>query len=114
MTKASVPISDLIVTVTRFCFLTDPSSLKRSVIYFIALFRVIRWFLCPNPVRFWVGLSKLDSRQQQAITFPIDVIISVILLSNFATCIWVYIGNTDRRHREGYDGWNSWIFEYSD
>lgn len=62
MTKASLPISDLIVTVTRFTFLRNPEGLKFRLVYFIALLRVIRWLLCPNPVRFWVGLSKLDSR----------------------------------------------------
>jgi hypothetical protein len=26
----------------------------------------------------------------------------------------VYLGNTDLTQREGYNGWNSWIFEYKD
>lgn len=58
--KASFPVTDLIVAITRLGFLADPKVLKYAGCYIITVFRVIRWFSGSDPIGFWVGLSKLD------------------------------------------------------
>jgi hypothetical protein len=38
----------------------------------------------------------------------------VILLSNLAACVWVFIGSKDLRNQKNWDGWNSWTYQYSE
>ncbi len=98
ISKACIPVAELIVTIVRLFCISHRELVTNPLPYSIAVFRVVRWFSCADPISFWIGLTKLDLSKRKSITNPINVIINVILLSNLAACVWVFIGSKDLRN----------------
>jgi hypothetical protein len=91
--KAFIPMAELIIIIVRLICISHRKLVTNPLPYSIAVFRVVRWFSCAYPISFWTGLTKLDSSKRKSITIPINVIINVILLSNLAACVLVFIGS---------------------
>jgi len=97
MYKTSIPIFELIIVTVRLFVLSFKFLLTNPLPYFISVLWIFRWLFCADPISFWLGLTKLDSSKRKSIANPINAIITVILLTNLAACVWMFIGSEDLR-----------------
>lgn len=88
-----VPIADLIVIISRLSKLGRIGSEQDRSIYMVAALYIIRLYLCKSPQDYWIEkLSKFYARTNKVIVNVINVILTVVLVSNFLTCMWIKIG----------------------
>ena len=80
--------------------------------YLVGFVRIIQWIHTPSPFTFWLNrFSKLNKQQIAVTNSTIDILILVIIVSNFLACFWIFLGSFDYRKKADFVSPNSWIYE---
>ena len=112
--KSIIPLIDVFIFVARMTMLIlhDRGVLKYHWFFDLGVLRLLRYTTMQTPQQYWLQ-STLNPQQTKVINRVIEIVIFLLLMTNFFCCSWIFIGQKDYiKIDPNYTGTNSWLIVY--
>ena len=106
-----IPIVELIIIGVRLePYFHKEKDLNNREFYMVACLRIVKWTATPPPLRFLIRkLSMFDSHKTEIVSKSVELIYTVLVVTNFLAGVWIWIGSVDLTKGKHFQPPNSWV-----